>query len=136
MWVIGVPITIPISKNKSFSLNLNQYRNAHHQTLNKAKVNFKELVTPWLDNLPRMEKVNLTYTLFVGTRQLVDVANVCSIVDKFFSDTLVSAGVIEDDNYQFIPSSLSRFGGFEKGLARVEITIEPIGSTWPRPENS
>ncbi len=132
MWVIGEPISIPVSKNKNFALNLNQYRNAHHHTLNAAKVNFKELVTPWLRDIPRIEKVNLIYTLFAGSKQLCDVSNICSIVDKFFSDTLVSAGIIEDDNYTVVLSSLSRFGGFDKGRSRVEVTIEPVGSTSPR----
>jgi hypothetical protein len=133
MWTIALPTSVPVSKNQRFSLNLNQYRNAHHYTLHAAKVAFHELVKGNLHHLPRCQQVNLTYHLFVGSRQLVDTPNVCSIVDKFFSDCLVTEGIIEDDNYTVVLSSSYRFGGFEKGNPRVEVTIEPVGSTWVRP---
>jgi hypothetical protein len=122
---ISVPISVPVTKKKKFYLNLNQYRNAHHFTLAKAKVNYHQIVEPRLSHLPRFDRIDLTYTLFTGTEQLCDVSNICSIVDKFFSDVLVSCGKIEDDNRKFVLSASYRYGGVDRTNPRVEVTITP-----------
>jgi hypothetical protein len=127
MYEISVPISVPVSKKKRFYLNLNQYRNAHHFTLSKAKLTFHEIVKPLLGAIPRMERVNLTYYLYVGNHQLCDTSNICSIVDKFFSDVLVSCNKIEDDNFKVVLSAVYRYGGHDKGNPHVRIVIEPVG---------
>jgi hypothetical protein len=128
MWVIDLPTSVQISKNKRFSLNLNTYRNAHHHTLSKAKIEFDTIVAPLLEGIPQMDGVALTFTLFTATRQRIDTSNVCAIVDKFFCDTLVSAGRIADDNHTVVLSVDYRHGGYDKERPRVEVTIEPVGS--------
>lgn len=133
MWTISLPSSVPVSAKKKFSLNINQYRNAHHHTLNKAKVVFDELVQPLLKILPKMEQVKLSYMLYQGTNGKIDTANVCSIVDKFFSDSLVSAGKIPDDNSDIVLSVKFRYGGVDKHNPRVDVIVEPIGS-WSNPE--
>lgn len=125
MHTISVPISVPVTKKKKFYLNLNQYRNAHHFTLAKAKVNYHQIVEPRLSHLPKFDRIDLTYTLFTGTEQLCDVSNICSIVDKFFSDVLVSCGKIEDDNRKFVLSASYRYGGVDRTDPRVEVTITP-----------
>lgn len=129
MWTIQLPIKVPVSKKRDFTLNLNQYRNTHFQVLNKAKVSFEEVVGPLLKGVPRLGECELSYVLFVPTRQLCDVANICSIVDKFFSDTLVSKGKLEDDNYTIVPRVTYSFGRIDKIRPRVEVTIIPTGDT-------
>lgn len=129
MWTIHLPIKVPVSKKRDFTLNLNQYRNTHFQVLNKAKVSFEEVVGPLLKGVPRLGECELSYVLFVPTRQLCDVANICSIVDKFFSDTLVSKGKLEDDNYTIVPRVTYSFGGIDKIHPRVEVTVIPAGDT-------
>lgn len=115
-----------VSGKKKFYLNLNQYRNAHHFTLAKAKINYHEIVEPLLSHLPTFNRVELTYTLFPGTEQLCDVPNICSIVDKFFSDVMVSCKKIPDDNRKFVLSVCYRYGGVDRFNPRVEVTINPI----------
>ena len=133
MWTIQLPLRVPVSKNRDFSLNLNQYRNSHFQTLDKAKKNFTRLAEERIQEqqIPRLERCDLEYTLYPGTRQLCDVNNVCSVVDKFFSDSLVSAGVIADDNYNFIADSRFRFGCIDRENPRVEVTIRTPHSLLP-----
>jgi hypothetical protein len=75
-----------------------------------------------------MEKIDLIYTLYVGNHQLCDTSNICTIVDKFFSDVLVSEGLIEDDNYTVVLSASYRYGGIDKGNGHVKVTIQPVGS--------
>mgnify|MGYP000857690205 CR=1 FL=1 len=80
---------------RKISLNLNWYRNAHHQVAAKVKREFAP-VFPW----PRFhaEKVAITYTLVLKTRQRTDRMNWVAIVDKFFADWLVQYGYIQDDD--------------------------------------
>ncbi|AEJ81595.1 RusA-like Holliday junction resolvase [Erwinia phage vB_EamP-S6] len=122
--MITAPISVPISKNKSLALNLNIYRNAHYQSLNKAKVNFKEAMREQIEPLTAMTTITVRYVLFVGSRRLTDVANVCTVVDKFFMDALVEFGKLPDDNYVHLPKVIYEFGGYDKENPRVEIYIE------------
>lgn len=124
MHTICLPLSIPVSGKTNFALNMNQYRNAHHMTLNKAKVMFKELVSPLVSALPVMERVKLTYTVFPKTAQLFDIGNVCCVVDKFFSDALVELGRLPDDNYRYLAQIDYRFGAIDRENPRVEVTIE------------
>lgn len=126
MWTISLPITVPVSKKSNFSLNLNAYRNAHFHVLNNAKKNFGEIVGPRLKSIPRMKECSLRYELFIGTRRLCDVSNICSIVDKFFSDVLVDLGKIPDDNYTVVPDVSYSFGALDKDNPRVDVTITLI----------
>jgi hypothetical protein len=127
MWTISLPLRIRVTKKKEryFQLNLNQYRNTNPFTLDKAKKQFDELVQPLIraQKIPSLLRCALEYTLYPGTRQLCDVNNVCSIVDKFFSDSLVAASVIPDDNYNFIADSRFKFGHVDKENPRVEVVI-------------
>ena len=126
MWCVEAPIAVPVSKKKKFHLNLNQYRNAHHQTLNKAKIAFAEIMKERLTDVPFNDQIRISYVLFAGTNQLCDVANVCSIVDKFFSDCLSAEGKIPDDNRKHVPLVAYGWGGVDPGNGRVEIIIEKL----------
>lgn len=123
MWIVSVPLKVQISKKGYFALNLNVYRNAHYMTLNKAKVVFKELITPFLVQIPKLKCCSLEYVLYPKTNRLCDVSNVCSIVDKFFSDAFVESGHLEDDNYTFIKDIKYRFGAVDPENPRVDVII-------------
>lgn len=129
MWTISLPLRIAVSKNKDFALNLNQYRNAHFHTLNKAKVDFTELALDLIKKagIPKLAQATLEYIVYPGTRQRLDVNNVCSIVDKFFSDALVEAKVLDDDNYQFLADSRFRFGCIDRDNPRVDVIVRSVG---------
>ena len=128
-WIITLPWKIPLSKNKDFPINLNYYRNACFQELNKAKINFKELVSPLLGSVLCMESCSLHYVIFPSSKRECDISNVCSIADKFFSDTLVSSGKITDDNFKVIPNISFSYGQVDPLNPRIEVTITPIGKT-------
>lgn len=105
---------------------MNVYRNAHFHTLNAVKVRFQETVAPLIKHLPVLDQVSLSYELFPGSARTVDIANVCSIVDKFFSDSLVNLGYLPDDNYKHVLGVQYLFGAIDKGNPRVEVTIHPF----------
>ena len=125
--VISLPLGVSVSKTKKFYCNLNIYRNAHFHVLNNAKVEFKEQIEDSVTKLPIYKRVHLIYTLYPGTKRLVDVSNVCSVVDKFFQDTLVELGRLEDDNYNFVPLVTYQFGSIDKANPRVDVQIKELG---------
>jgi hypothetical protein len=124
--VIISPLSVPVSKGRVFTLNLNAYRNTHYQALNNAKKAYKAAVAYQIELLPRMEEVMINYRLYPKTRRLTDIGNVVSIHKKFFEDALVEMGKIEDDNYLHVIGSSESFGAVDKVNPRVEITIMEV----------
>jgi len=129
MYRIDLPLHIIMDSGKKYPLNLNYYRNAHHRTNARAKVLFHERIIPKLRTLPQLGRVKIEYHVYKKTRELFDVSNICSIVDKFFSDTLVSAKIITDDNFTILPKIEFCYGGYDKANPRVEAYIIPLDQT-------
>lgn len=121
---ISLPLNVPTSKDKSFYLNLNQYRNAHFHILNNAKIKFKEAVTKDILSLPNLNVIELDYTVYPRTKRELDISNVCSIVDKFFCDALVELGKLTDDSYKYVTRISYGFGEIDKMNPRVEVLIK------------
>ena len=120
------PLRVRVSKNKYFSLNLNIYRNSVYYLLNTSKIRYKEEVIDQVNNLPKLKRIQLTYTLYPASKRMQDISNILSIHDKYFSDVLVSTGKLEDDNYTHIPIVTYRFGEVDNTNPRVEILIEEL----------
>jgi hypothetical protein len=90
-----LPCKIQIG-GKSYSLNLNWFRNAHYQTLAKVKREFAPIGLP--DRLPRLYGCTIAYTLNLPDKRRTDATNWIAVVDKFFLDWLVSMACLPDDN--------------------------------------
>ena len=122
--LITLPLAVPVTKGgRLWQLNLNQYRNTHYQTLNKAKSAFKEAIEDQLKALPFLERIAITYTLFPKNAQLCDTSNVCAIQDKFFCDALKECKRIADDNYKIVLGTQYLFGAIDRQNPRVEARI-------------
>lgn len=126
MYLIEVPLRVPVTKTKWFSLNLNQYRNTHFHVLNKSKVVFKSLIQEQVDLLPKFSCIKLTLTLYPKTKRKCDLDNVLSIVTKYTQDVLVTSDRLWDDDYTCIPKIDFRFGEVDKDNPRVVIQIEDL----------
>lgn len=131
IYKVQSPLSVEVTKKKRFTLNLNNYRNASYFLLNTAKKNYKQAVLPQLKQLPHFNKIKLTYVFYPNSRRRYDISNVCSIVDKFFSDVLVESGHLDDDNYNYLPDVLYCFGSIDKDNPRVEILIEELPCNLP-----
>jgi len=81
---------------------------------NSLKKEFKRIVTPLLPTDTRYEKFELEYKLYLPNLLKRDIANVLSITDKFFSDALVEAGIVPDDNYEHLTKVVYEFGGHDE----------------------
>jgi hypothetical protein len=110
--------------NKVFALNLNTYRNAHFQTLNNAKKNFKILLYNTYPEilLIRAKSVIVQYKITPHNNRLFDTQNIVSIVDKFFLDALVEAGTIPDDNYKIVTYHAPLVAPVDSSLSDIIIT--------------
>lgn len=90
--------------NKKFALNLNVYRNAHYQVLNKAKIIFKNQLLAYYPEIQKIKahQVEIGYYIERCDKRVFDTMNIISIVDKFFLDALVEFGCISDDNFKYV----------------------------------
>lgn len=66
---------------------------------------------------PRIDKPGLTLTFFAPDNRKFDLTNKAESI----MDTLVDAGLLEDDNYSIISDLHLKFGGVEKNQARCEV---------------
>ncbi len=107
-------------------MNLNVYRNAHHQILNEAKVEYKNAMRSQILRLPQLQRIKVKFVVYPKTRIQLDIGNVCSVTEKFFLDALVDLGKIPDDNYKFVRPIIYDYGKVDKNNPRVEVLIEEI----------
>lgn len=87
---------------------------------------FEQIAREKLKGIPRQQMVHLHYVLYGPTAQRRDLMNVIAIVDKYFSDALPKAGVLDDDNAEVIVSTSAAFGGVDRLNPRVSVTIVPV----------
>lgn len=125
---VRIPTYVHVSKKNKKAVNLNIYRNLHHHHLNTQKKNFTDEVMPLLRNMPRAEQIWIHYTIFAPSNRRLDTMNIGSIADKYFSDTMVEAGKIPDDNNDHVVLVTFSFGGLSKmdghAIATVHILDE------------
>lgn len=107
---------------KRFMFNLNYYRNAHYHTLSDAKV----YMAQWIKLLQIKEKftepVKIEYSIWCQGN--ADFMNYATVVDKFFQDAIVKAGLLPDDNVNYVKCCHIQFEG--KGKLRVDAIISEI----------
>lgn len=124
---LKLPLRLRTSSKKLTALNLNVYRNLHYRSLTALKHKFqdhsKELLLKHA--VPQLGRIQLRYEVFAKSQREFDIANVCCIVDKFFSDSLTHAGIIEDDNWKHLDNVSFGFGGFSTE-EHVLVTITEI----------
>lgn len=68
----------------------------------------------------RITTTELTITFFASDNRKFDLTNKAESI----MDTLVDAGLLEDDNYSIISDLHLKFGGVEKDQARCEIEYD------------
>lgn len=129
---LSLPLSVAVSKSgRKFTCNLNNYRNTHFQTLNKAKKEYRDLVWDAYINANRQGATlnppfKLTYTVYPATKRRTDVANIATVIDKFTCDALVELRLMDDDDYLHIPVVIYQIGKVDRENPRCELTIESI----------
>lgn len=122
---VRLPTYVNVSKTNKKAVNLNIYRNLHYHHLNTQKQNFEDEAMKLLAHVPRADMIAIHYTIYASRNGRLDTMNVGSIVDKYFSDTLVAAKKIPDDDRKHVVFNSFSFGGVSPldGYAIAEIYI-------------
>jgi len=122
----SAPLKVTKTKTKDFILNLNNYRNAHYQVLNKTKVEFCNYMDErYPDEYEKAPgQVKTTYTVFAASKRKFDLPNVCSIVQKYFEDWMTHKGILATDDVTVITKCEYAYGGIDIDDPRVDITVE------------
>ena len=129
MQQLTVPIRLEagLRKKKTYYLNLNSYKQWHFQVSNQLKKLFKLAVAKDILQLQPIDgKCKITYTIYYPTRREFDIDNVGSVITKFTNDALVELGVLVDDNYNYVPEIVFKFGGVDKDNPRCEVILEEL----------
>lgn len=122
---IDLPLVVWTSKKNKFILNLNNFRNTHYRTLTVAKKKYQEAIVSQLKGRNKIRQVGLVfeYTYYHGNARRVDVANPCSIIDKFTCDALAQSGVIPDDNTDIVKEVRYKNGSIDRENPRAELRV-------------
>ncbi len=126
---LELPLRVLLPRKKKegrmFSLNLNVYRNAHHQVLNEAKKAYVQAVLEAVADreLSVDAPFVFEYVVYPPTRRRMDLGNVLPVVQKFTEDALVELSLLPDDSYEFIRAVRYGVGEVDKVNPRVELRI-------------
>lgn len=124
---VPIKLEIGVRRKKTYYLNLNGFRNWQFQLSNQLKKLFKVYVAKDILQLkPIKGKCKVTYTIYYPTKRAFDVDNIGSVISKFTHDALVELGILVDDNYNFIPIVVIKFGGVDKDNPRCDVTLEEL----------
>ena len=93
-------------------MNLNKYRNAHFQVINKHKILFEAITQQAVinNNIKPMKWANITFTFWFKDKRRHDPDNY-ALCAKFIFDGIVKAGILEDDNFDYVREFKVRQGG-------------------------
>ena len=115
----------PSRSGKKYHINLNNFRNWHHQVSNNLKHQYSDMACAKLHRHKNKlyKKVKLEFTYYNPTKAKRDRANILSIHEKFFCDAMTKIGMIPDDNDDHVKSSYYCSGGLDRENPRVDIKI-------------
>ena len=99
-YILPISVIVPMKRvaDKKYMLNMNNYRNWHHQVQSETKRLFK----PISGKRFSANKVRISYQVEKTTKGIYDTMNIVSIVDKYFCDWLVNNACLKDDKCDII----------------------------------
>lgn len=121
-YILPISVTLPrkTKADKKVMLNMNNYRNMHHQISNQAKHEFEPISGQGFS----ANRIRISYRVEKTTKRKYDTMNIVSIVDKFFLDWLVNNGRLIDDTCDNVEyGSIDGVNDCEESrvIARIEI---------------
>lgn len=113
--MVGEGKMIQTMKVDSMPPNLNVYRNMNHYKLNAEKKDWEFMIKRLVkeQNITPVKKIRQTYEFWFKDKREHDPDNYACCA-KFINDGLVSAGVLQRDNFDHIESLTVRQGGISK----------------------
>jgi hypothetical protein len=126
--------TVPLVFNRNkikyrpFYINLNGFIQASKNTSarNQLKKNYSLIVKDIVKDIePIKGPVKMIYVIHAKSRAKFDIMNIASVLDKFLCDSLQEYGILEEDNYDYIPNVEVIFGGLDKENPTADVFILP-----------
>ena len=97
-------------------------KNYHYTSYNNLKRKFTEIIAHNLEGKVFKGKIGIEY-VFYSKRKGVDRMNTCSLVCKFFEDSLQEMGCISNDTDEVVVYQLFRSGCKDAKNPRCEVTV-------------
>ena len=117
-------------KKRDNLLSLNVFRNLHFYQKNQVKQSYASKTKWWVESLPKYHTIVPQYTLYFANNRKKDIDNYTFPIHKFLMDSLVAEGIIEDDNYDYVPGFSARFGGVsDENYVIVELDGELVNES-------
>jgi len=120
-----IKLTLPVYHNtgkKTIFLGMNWYRNAHFFTSNKVKQELEDIIINQIPANVTFDQYQIAYTYYFKSI-ISDLPNVTALGSKFLNDALKKAGVIKDDNVQYLKHESYSVGSQDKTNPRIEVII-------------
>jgi len=124
-YICKLELPLYLEMGKRYHINLNNYHNWHFQVRAKIKQRYQKLLSHQMPK-QKLERVEMVFVMHRPDKRKVDRSNVLCLHEKFASDALVQAGVLEDDNDNFIASSHYYTGEIDKHNPRVDLFIRRV----------
>lgn len=125
--VVDLPLHVDLprktKKDKRIYLDKNTEHNLSKWTYNEAKKQYTKCILEDLEPIEIQFKdpVGLYFTVYKKNKAVCDLGNY-SIIEKFTSDALVKAGILPDDNFNYVKFIAFSWGGFaEQSKCILEI---------------
>ena len=96
--------------------------NAHFFTSNKVKQEVEDIIIKQISPNVTFDQYQVAYTYYYKSI-ISDLPNVTALGSKFLNDALKKAGVIKDDNVQYLKHESYSVGHQDKKNPRIEVTI-------------
>ena len=123
-----LPIYWQEKKDKTVLVSMNKYRNYPFFTQNRLKRDYHNLIKSFVLKQkfePLRAGYEIRYKLYYKNSNC-DMANIISMIDKFFNDALKENGIIADDNVKIYKKITGEVAGQDKQNPRVEIEVKEI----------
>lgn len=131
-----IQITLPVYYTQTFKtkaartflVNLNWFRNAHHFIKNEVKQWFTTEIVTQLNAIkakPIKGEYELAFKYYYKS-VVSDLDNVCAMANKHFNDAAQAYGLVENDNVKYCKKSCYFVADQDKDNPRVEIYIRAI----------
>jgi len=112
--------------DKLYTININQYRNWHHNVESKVKKQFTIDLEDQLKGVVFKGEVDITYQVFKPTNRRLDKMNVVSITSKYTLDAVTHYGCWEDDNDEVVRFETILPTRLDRNNPRVEVIIKTV----------
>ena len=127
--------TLPLSvtlkrkktKDKKVSVNLNEFRSMHHRTYTEAKKEYCNVISEQIKSCDGASgRLHIHYDFYAARNNAPDLDNFIGAAKKYFQDSMVFHGFIEDDNVNFICSNSEKYAGIDKLNPRIDAFITEL----------